>query len=90
MSYPNILRAEIDEIILDAHLNDKVKKEMLRDALEVKGLVDPHALYPCSAKPCWRQQQQKQHQPRQQPHARWRQGWSCSDWFPIKLGCHGR
>ena len=45
LARPNIPRAEIDEIIRDAHLNDKVEKDMLSRAMAVKGEVDPHALH---------------------------------------------
>ncbi|CAM9330932.1 unnamed protein product, partial [Laminaria digitata] len=51
LSRPNIPRAEIDEIIRDAYLHDKVEKEMLSKAMAVKGAVDPHALCAGGAQP---------------------------------------
>ena len=45
LSRPSIPRSEIDEIIRDAYVNDKLEKEMVTQALGVKVGVDPHALY---------------------------------------------
>ena len=51
LSCPTIPRSEIDDIIRDAHMNDRVEKEMLSKAMEVKGVVEPHALYAGGAQP---------------------------------------
>ena len=45
LARPSIIRSEIDDVIRDVQLNDKVEKDMLSSALAVKGEVDPHVLY---------------------------------------------
>lgn len=51
ISRPHIPRSEINEIICDAHMNYEVEKEIpvSSKAMAVKGVVDPHALYPGGA-----------------------------------------
>ena len=49
ISRPSIHRGEIDEIIREAHLNDKFENEIFSKAMAVKGVVDLQALYAGSA-----------------------------------------
>ena len=52
LSRHSIPRSEIDEIIRDAYVNDKLEREMVTKALGVKGGVDQHALYAGAVQPC--------------------------------------
>ena len=45
LSCPLIPRSEIDDIIRDAYVIDKLEKEMVTKALGIQGGVDPHPLY---------------------------------------------
>ena len=49
LTLSNILRSEIDAIIVEAHSNDMVEKDMLGKAMAVKGVVGPYALYASGA-----------------------------------------
>ena len=51
LSRPSIPRSEIDEIIRDAYVNDKLEKEMVTKALGAKVGVDPHGLYAGAVQP---------------------------------------
>ena len=51
LSRPSVPRSEIYEIIRDAHVNDKLEKEMVTKALGVKVGVDPHTLYAGAVQP---------------------------------------
>ena len=51
ISRPSIPRPEIDEVIRDAYVNDKLEKKMVTMALGVKAGVDPHALYAGAVQP---------------------------------------
>ena len=51
ISRPSIPLSEIDEIIRDAYVNDKLGREMVTEALGVKGGVDRHALYGGAVQP---------------------------------------
>ena len=51
LSRPSIPRSEIDEIIRDSYVYDKLEKGVVTKALGVKMGVDPHALYAGAVQP---------------------------------------
>ena len=51
LSRPSIPRSEIDEIVRDAYVNDKLEKKGVTKALGVKVGLDPRVSYACAIQP---------------------------------------